>query len=240
LIKRNETMIWNKFDADFPSEKIESDLDDLYRVFVGRYCYGRDEKACVRDYIKKYDDGGCEILNCVVYMDVFKPSEFDDVSEYDDALSVLLQWFVKNTPEWRRGSDEVAKALRSSFPSDKSRAVGSVRARMKLDGLVTISGKRVAIEVETSTNMDNGIATMRLAIRAGLANCGVLIVPWVPMGPGRAHEGNALGKIDAEFQDKKDLSEGPIYRLAVTRWIDICRRAETKYMKLEVEAIKPA
>ena len=94
---------------------------------------------------------------------------------------------------------------------------------MELDNLITVDNKTVAIEIETSINLYNGYFTLRQAVRNKIAEYGVMIVPWTPEGAGRADEGKALGALDREFDGIADLRDGPIYRIAIVRGIDLCR-----------------
>jgi hypothetical protein len=97
------------------------------------------------------------------------------------------------------------------------------REYVELDSLVVINNRKVAIEVETSNNLDNGYWTLRQALRSRMADYGVMIVPWTAEGQGRAEEGKALGRLDREFAGSTNLNDGPIYRIAIIRRLDVYR-----------------
>jgi hypothetical protein len=179
-------------------------------------------RAFADSQIRAYNSGGSPGLNDTLAVDVFRPHEFDSDSSNDESLAVLLDWLPKRSFNWRDGSKTVQHAL-AVFPSGGSRRVQGGREYVELDALVLIHDRRAAIEVEASINLDNGFWTLRQALRSKMADYGVMIVPWTAEGQGRADERKALGRLDREFEGSSQLSDGPIYRVAIVRRLDLCR-----------------
>jgi hypothetical protein len=223
----DEAISWKRFDASKKDPHFEKILNDRKEYYLRSYGIPRSEKAAVECEMAKHNEaygaGKRDDLDDIVAINIFKPSEFDDIIENDKALNELNRWLVQIRFKWRSGSSALARLIRSHFEGGRSTTIDSDRAPLLLDNLVKICGRWAAIEVEASKNMDNGITSMRFAIRRKQADFGVLIVPWLALGPGRVYEGNALGRIDDEFHQQTNPSEGPIYRLALVQKIDICR-----------------
>ena len=220
------TIPWKKFDADKPNPEMEKVINLLSdRILVDNGVDKADQdavKSYAKDEILKYCSGIDDPANQTIAVDVFRPHEFDAIKSNDESLNVLLHWLPKQKLDWRMGSRTLQVALDDGFPSMGSKLVSGGRETVILDNLVLIKDRKVAIEVETSTNIDNGYFTLQQALRKNMADYGVMIVPWTAEGSGRADEGKALGRLDREF-DGTAVNHGAIYRIAVIRLLDIYR-----------------
>lgn len=219
---------WSSFDADEPDPQMQRTLRKLAASeLVAKNVLGTVDSETAENFaaerLQSYADGSARELNETMAVNVFRPHEFDSVSRYDNSLTLLLNWCGREPFDWSRGSRTVQVALDASFPSGGSKRVAGGREAVVLDNLVAIEGCKVAVEIETSNNLDNGYFTLRLAVREAKADYGVMIVPWTSEGPGRADEGRALGRLDREFDGSESLRDGPIYRIAIVRKLDIYR-----------------
>lgn len=218
---------WENLDADKPNTKLQKVIGDLGTWILTEKGIDQSDIAAVRTFaereISNYRSGSNSELNETFGIDIFRPHEFNTVSSNDESLAELRDWFLRQSFNWRIGSRAVQLALDNSFPSGGSKGVKGGRESVYLDNLVVIKGHKVAIEIETSTNLDNGYWTLRQALRSGMADYGVMVVPWTPEGSGRADEGKALGRLDREFDGISSTKEGPIYRIAVIRRLDAYR-----------------
>ena len=218
---------WTAFNADKPSPETEKALDRVVaEILINQEIDPTDVmavKSFVRKQIQDYKAGGNSQLNKTLAVNVFRPQEFDAIRDNDESLDELVRWLPEQSFEWRDGSKTVQHAL-SAFPSAGRRLIKGGRESVILDGLVVIHGRKVAIEVETSTNLDNGYWTLRQALRSNKADYGVMIVPWTAEGSGRANEGIALGRLDRECEGSGNVSNGAIYRVAIVRCLDLYRR----------------
>lgn len=137
----------------------------------------------------------------------------------------MLDWVANADIDWRDRSDNIAVGLRNNFEDcAEGRKIKGSRDNLELDANILINERRVAIEVEVSNNIDNGIYTLRHAIAEKISDCGVLIVPWSARRSGQANEGKATGRIDREFDKTTNKKFGPVYRLAVVRELDVWLR----------------
>lgn len=223
----NAHIYWQKFDADNPDPEAEKIIKMLQcYLLIAAKIDGSNLRA-VREYataqIDLYTQGDASILNKTLMIHTFRPSEFDSIKGNDTSLSELQQFLSKEQFSWHKGSKTVQRALYDKFEKAGSVRMAGGREYVDLDNLITVGGKTVAIEVETSINLDNGYFTLRQAIRNKRADYGVMIVPWTAEGSGRADEGKALGRLDREFDGATDLRDGPIYRIAIVRQIDLYR-----------------
>lgn len=221
-------MPWTTFDADRPNPGTEKALDELSDRILASKGVDRNDRTSVRSFaeqeITKYQSRSNPLANETLGIDIFRPHEFDAVSADDESLADLRDWFLKQSINWREGSRMVQLALDQAFPSGGSKQVKGGRETVYLDNLVVIKGRKVAIEIEISINMDNGFWTLRQAVRSGMADYGIMVVPWTPEGQGRADEGKALGRLDREFDGATSQRDGPVYRIAIIRRIDVYRR----------------
>lgn len=217
---------WKTFDAD----KLDPEMDKAIRWMSVEILKANgidsDDRDAIRSFadtqIMAYESEGTSELNETLAVHIFRPHEFDNDRSNDESLAVLRDWLPKQSLNWRDGSRTVQLAL-TAFPSAGSKRVTGGREYVELDALVLIHDREVAIEVETSTNLDNGFWTLRQALRSKMADYGVMIVPWTAEGQGRADEGKALGRLDREFEGSSQLSDGPIYRIAIVRRLDLYR-----------------
>lgn len=218
---------WEPFDADMPHPKPNEMIVILAERLLAGAGINRDDRLAVRVFAEReiaiYHSGLNSYLNETVGIDIFRAYEFRLITRNDNSLLALRHWLLLHTCDWRHGSETVKHALDNSFPSGGSKVVKRGRARVFLDNLIIIEERTVAIEVETSKNLDNGLWTLRQAIRGKMADYGVMIVPWTADGAGRADEGKALGKLDCEFDGKTCMDDGPLYRVAVIRRLDVIR-----------------
>lgn len=218
---------WQKFDADKPSPTAEQQIRGLQAQLLK--AEGVDEvdalavKKFASEQVALYENGKNQDLNKAYMINTFSPSEFDSITTNDLSLS-KLQLFLLHTPfNWNEGSKRVQQALYEKFDKTGSVRVAGGREYVDIDNLITVEDKTVAIEIETSINLDNGYFTLRQAVRSKKADYGVMIVPWTAERSGRADEGKALGRLDREFDGATDLRDGPIYRIAIVRGVDLMR-----------------
>jgi hypothetical protein len=218
---------WETFDADKLNPKLEEAIRNLSASILANKGIDPSDSVAVRSFaeqeISDYLSGSNPEPNETLGIDIFRPHEFDAVSSNDDSLAELRDWFPTQSFDWRDGSCTVQLALDKSFPSGGPKGVKGGRESVYLDNLVIISGRKVAIEIETSINIDNGYWTLRQTLRSAMADYGVMIVPWTAEGQGRADEGKALGRLDREFDAVIDRRDGPIYRIAIIRRLDVYR-----------------
>lgn len=218
-------MQWNTFNANKPNKQIQKQLEDISKQFLIESEIDANDTSAIIEYaidcIDKYELGKYN-LDITIAIDVFRPHELAHIRKYDKSLSILCEFIKKTTFDWKSGSHAVQQHL-NYFPSAGSRRISGGREYVELDNLVIISDKRVAIEIETSNNLDNGFWTLRQAIKEGHADYGVMIVPWTANAQGRADEGKALGRLDREFDSSMPIDNGAVYRVAVVRKLDIYR-----------------
>lgn len=222
------TTSWYRFDADKPNPNIEKEIRRISAEILATKGIDSSDTDAIRSFadsqINDYDSGRNPGLNDTLGVDVFRPDEFASDCSNDESLAILRDWLFQQSLDWRKGSRTVQLALEAVFPSGGSKRVRGGREYVELDALVEIDYRKVAIEVETSNNIDNGLWTLRQTLRSNMADYGVMIVPWTAEGQGRADEGKALGRIDREFEGSNQLSDGPIYRIAIVRRLDVYRR----------------
>lgn len=221
------TITWECFDADSPNPKMQKAIHALSVRVLTDKGVDKEDRTAVRLFadreISDYYSGSNPEPNETLGIEIFRPHEFDAVCSNDESLAELRDWFPKQSFNWRDGSRTVQLALDQTFPTGGSKRVKGGREYVDLDNLVVVKGRKVAIEIETSNNLDNGYWTLRQAIRSGMADYGVMIVPWTAEEPGRADEGKALGRLDREFDGATDLRDGPVYRIAIIRRLDVYR-----------------
>jgi hypothetical protein len=222
-------MQWATFNAGVPDQEICAAVEKVGRVYLIEKGINPDDKtaadACFQSQITEYDRLQNSDLNRIVAVHFFRPHEFDSDASNDEALAMLRNWFLGQSIDWRNGSQAVVAnvvKLGGDPPVGSLHIVGT-RKSVRLDTLRIIAGRRIAIEVEASNNLDNGIWTLRQAVKTGKADCGVMIVPWTSKASCYVDEGMALDRIDQEFDGATDLKDGPIYRLAIVRLLDVCR-----------------
>lgn len=218
---------WEKFDADKPNPAVEQKIRELQAQFLK--AAGVDEanalavKTFASEQVARYDEEKNQDLNRAYMIDVFRPSEFDSIAANDLSLLKLQQFLLKTPFNWNKGSNKVKEAIYKEFDKAGSVRIAGGREYVDLDNLIKVEDKTVAIEVEASINLDNGYFTLRQAVRNKRADYGIMIVPWTAAGSGRADEAKALGRLDREFDGATDLRDGPIYRIAIVRGVDLLR-----------------
>lgn len=218
---------WQKFDADGPDPEAEKNVKELQRYLLSTAKIDESNATTVSKYattqVDRYTQGTASSLNKALMIHTFRPSEFDSIKDNDASLSELQQFLATKEFSWHEGSKTIQRALYDEFQKAGSVRMAGGREYVDLDNLITVGSKTVAVEVETSNNMDNGYFTLRQAIRKKRADYGVMVVPWTAEGPGRADEGKSLGRLDREFDGAIDLRDGPIYRISIVREIDLYR-----------------
>jgi hypothetical protein len=217
--------LWEHFDADKPNPRVEEFLRRSADEMLKEACVNQSRneiRSFVEKQIERYKSGKNPSLNETIAMDIYRPEEFDVVSQNDSSLADLMRWLSAQCFDWRQGSEAVKRAISAKFPSGGSKKSEGGREYVVLDNLVEIGGKNAAIEVETSNNLDNGFFTLRQAVRTKMADYGMMVVPWSSEGKRRADEGKALGRLDRQFDGSTELRDGPIYRIAIIRRLDVC------------------
>ncbi len=216
---------WLKFDADNADPAAEELIRNLQAKLLEIVGVDKSNTLAVRKFASEqvalYKEGKNLILNKACMVHIFRPSEFDSIEDNDASLSKLQQFLLYNQFNWNEGSKRVQQALNRMFDKVGSVRMEGGREYVELDNLISVEGKTVAIEIETSINLDNGYYTLRQAIRNKKADYGIMIVPWTAEGPGRTDEAKALERLDREFDRVKDMRDGPIYRIAIVRVIDL-------------------
>ena len=218
---------WEKFDADKPDPTAEKQIRGLQAQLLKAAGVDKEDALAVKTFASEqvalYEKGKNQDLNKAYLINTFRPSEFDSIKTNDVSLSELQQFLLHTPFKWDEGSKRVQQALYEKFDKTGSVRMAGGREYVDLDNLITVKDKTVAIEIETSINLDNGYFTLKQAIRGKKADYGVMIVPWTAEGSGRADEGKALGRLDREFDGATDLRDGPIYRIAIVRGVDLMR-----------------
>ena len=217
-------MKWKSFDADKVDPEVQRVLSDLRNRLLDRYgLYGKKKKEIkkfVDDHILAFKNEGLHSeLNDTIGISVFRPNEFCENTTNDLSLDELVQSVFNFKYDWRLGSKTVQGKINSKYENAGDKIVRGGRAKVILDSLVKIKNKNVAIEYETSINIDNGYFSLRQAIKDGRADYGVMIVPWYEEGPGRANEALATDRLDRDCDANRE-AVGPIYRIAILRLLD--------------------
>lgn len=216
---------WETFDADKPDPKMDMEIREMSAKILTIKGINNDRSTIssfAAKHIRDYDTGCNPELDTTLVVHVFRPHEFDSDCSNDESLDILRNWLLSQSFNWRDGSRTVQLAL-DVFSSGGSKRSKGGREYVELDNLVVIRGRRIAIEIETSNNLDNGFWTLRQKLRLREADYGVMIVPWTAEKTGRADEGKALGRLDREFEGSRNMSDGPIYHIAIIRQLDIYR-----------------
>lgn len=218
---------WKKFDADKLDPEMELQITSAKTALLNQAGVNEADSEAVSKFVSEqmhlYKSNNNPDLNKAYIVTTFKPSEFELIVSNDASLLTLQNFLLYNQFDWNMGSKKVQQALYAMFPKAGHVRIAGGREYVELDNLITVDNKTVAIEIETSINLDNGYFTLRQAVRKKRAEYGAMIVPWTSEGTGRADEGKALGKLDREFDGATDLRDGPIYRIAIVRGIDLCR-----------------
>ena len=212
-------MNWKQFDANEPNNKRINEIKNIGRSFFS-ILKSFDEKTTIECIIQGFINGEREPLKKVIGVDIFSPNEFDSFSKNDDSLQKLANWLTHQNIDWEGGSKTLQRKIDEAFEIIDNKKIDGGRSYVILDNLINIDDNKIAIEIETSNNLDNGYYTLRQAIKNKHADYGIMIVPWIEVASGRANEGKALSRLDNEFDGKKDLEEGAIYRIAPIRIID--------------------
>ena len=221
------TLAWNVIDASRKNEQVSCYMLNQFKREIEMRNIKIDNEQIVKEFasqaLEAYESKSSDELNKSLAVDIFRPHEFDSCNLNDKSLKILSDFILSEKFDWRNKSDILAKGLRKKFMKAGSCQIEGSRGDhpLKLDALLLIENRRVAIEVEFSNNLDNGYNTLRLAIRKELADCGVMLVPWSSKAKYLADEGKALSKLDQEFDGSSNMHEGPIYRFAVVRLLDI-------------------
>ncbi len=207
-------MEWVKFDADKVNPQLIEVIEKLGQEIT------LEVKKEATEIISLYKNGGEKNLNQTIIVDTFRPSEFDNITSNDNSLKTFLEWLVSQSIDWESGSETLKNTISKNFENVNGKTIEGGREKVILDNLIKVDNRIVAIEVESSNNLDNGYWTLRQAVKIGRADYGIMIVPWFPLGSGRADEGKALGRLDREFDGRLNSNEGPIYRVSPIRKID--------------------
>lgn len=219
-------MKWTTFDADDENNEFveiitKLGLKKLERLNVENDKQNKDE--FINRALKGYKEGfHCE-LNEIISFYIFKPHEFDSNTLFDQSLDVLAKSFLAVNCDWREGSKKIQCHINNLFPEAGDRALRGGRECVILDTFIIVKGNNVAIEYETSTNIDNGYFSLREAIKSKKADFGVMIVPWSASSSGRANEAIGTGRLDREY-DGIEQPIGPVYSISLVRWIDVYRQ----------------
>ncbi|ENY7810548.1 hypothetical protein ACFMNL_004581 [Vibrio parahaemolyticus] len=218
-------MKWKSFDADKVEPEIQKVLSDLGGQFLIKYGLNKQSKSEIKKFVDAYisdfkNKGLHQELNTTVGISTFRPNEFTKDTNCDSSLNDLIKSLSSFEYDWRSGSKTVQDQVNSKYESAGDKIVRGGRAKVILDSLVKIKGKNVAIEYETSINLDNGYFSLRQAIKDGRADYGVMIVPWHEEGQGRANEALATDRLDRDNDDNENAI-GPIFRIAIIRLLDV-------------------
>ncbi|MFA0570885.1 hypothetical protein [Vibrio gallaecicus] len=219
-------MSWKKFDADEVDHQFVESFVKVGYGYLEELSVDTTDVNTVKSYtsdaIEKYNNGEQDELNTIVAVHAFKPDEFTASSEISDSLNEFMHSLGGINRDWRKGSKHIQRYVNEKFDSAGDVTLRGGRERVTLDSLVKIGGLSVAIEYETSTNIDNGYFTLREAIKTGRAHYGVMVVPWSSSHSGRANEAKGIGRLDRDC-DGVENPIGPVFSVAVVRLIDIYR-----------------
>lgn len=217
-------MKWESYDADKVEPKIQKFLSDRSGQLLTKHGLNEQSKSEIKKFVDGYisdfkNNGLHQELNSTIAISVFRPSEFANDTSCDTSLNDLVTSISSFQYDWRLGSRTVQDQVNSKYESAGDKIVRGGRAKVILDSLVKIEDKNVAIEYETSINLDNGYFSLRQAIKDGRADYGVMIVPWHEEGPGRANEALATDRLDRD-NDDNESAIGPVFRIAIIRLLD--------------------
>ncbi|MFW5499968.1 MULTISPECIES: hypothetical protein [unclassified Maridesulfovibrio] len=225
-MSENSEVVWNDFDADSPNSEVERYLRTQglsYLLKFGIDC--SNVNSCLeyaRTQVENYK-GGSDLYNEVLGVHLFKPSEFTGEGNNHESLNELRSFLSGNSFDWRKGSSVVQDAIGRKFTKLPGKKVSVGRSSVILDCLIEIDGRKIALEIEGSTNLDNGYFSLRQAVRQAIADYGVMVVPYTAEGSGRADEDKAISRLDGDFDGVKELRDGPIYQISIVRCIDVYR-----------------
>ncbi|MGL5043087.1 MAG: hypothetical protein ACRC6X_08355 [Culicoidibacterales bacterium] len=231
-IAKEEYMEWKNIDADKadPSNKrILSELSNQLLLLHGLTGKSKNEvKKFVDDYLRDFNDKNLySELNDTIAISVFRPHEFSQNTANERSLADLVDSINSFQYDWRLGSKTVQMQINSKYKSAGEKIIRGGRAKVILDSLVKILDKNVAIEYETSTNIDNGYFSLKQAIKDGKADYGVMIVPYYESRPGRANEALATDRLDRDCD--RDLNAvGPIYRISIICNLDVYKELKKR------------
>ena len=217
-------MNWEQFDADKINQKMIDKIKEFGRNYLS-FLNVLNETTAIEGVVKDFNEGRKEELKKVFAIDIFRPNEFASLTENDNSLEEFSKWLGQQDIDWETGSETLKKKINETYNNIGIMKIAGGRETVILDNLIEVGGKRVAIEIETSNNLDNGYFTLRQAMKENIADYGIMIVPWIEVGSGRANEGKALGRLDREFDNRTDLQGSPIFRIAPIRIIDSLRLA---------------
>ena len=212
-------MNWTQFDADKINPKTVDRIKAIGRELLPQV-NALNETAVINGFIEDFNNGKRKELTKVIFIDIFCPNEFASLTKNDCSLEEFSEWLLKQKIDWEQGSETLKRKIKEQYADIGKKKIEDERGSVILDNLIKVGDKRVAIEIETSTNLDNGYFTLREAMKENIADYGIMIVPWIEIGSGRANERKALGRLDREFDNRTDLQGGPIFRIAPVRIID--------------------
>lgn len=219
---------WTNYDADKPNPQSDMFIKQHIRIALLENRIETGNRSAIHGFAENilsgYKKGTKYELNQTLAVDIFRPSEFENIDDNDSSLTELIRYLSKTTFDWHKGTQAIVVKLREHFkqkPIPGVTKIAGANESVTLDVLVKIRNREVAIEVEESTNIDNGYFTLKQAVADKIADYGVMIVPWTEKAKGRAQQRMALGRLDREFNGITDLSRGPIYRIGILRLIDI-------------------
>ena len=117
-------MNWEYFDANKPisraEEFIRRSADEMLKE--AGVSQSRDEiHAFTQIQIERYESGNNPSLDETLAVHVYRPEEFDAVSQNDSSLAELQGWLSAQCFDWRQGSEAVKRAISAKFPSGGSK-----------------------------------------------------------------------------------------------------------------------
>lgn len=212
-------MQFEEFDADKQNFKTKELIEKIvFNILKENKVQNAKEFAerTIRDF-KNYNN---ESLNKTLEIQVFRPHEFDDIEGNDKSLEIITKWLSKQEFDWRKGSELIKQQINKSFKILGNTRIQLGETYLTLDNLIEIEGRKIAIEIETSGNIDNGFYTLRQAIKKNVADFGIMIAP-LNNKANCADEKKLRERLDNEFDGKKDIKEGPIYGITILRLLDV-------------------
>lgn len=230
--------MWKQFDADETTELKEREREWI-RFLLKDEIVSKDTVPMIKknamEKLKQYKDGQVGDLNKTVSLLCFRPNEFEAIDKYDKALTEFETKFEFFDIPWQKGSEPIKQILNSTWPS-----AGDVRIDIgmdhfyEVDNFIKIDGYNVAVESETSNNLDNGITTINQFIHKQKADFGIIIVPWLNRGTGNANAKTVITKLDKTTEAYKN-EKNPIFALVIFRKLD----AYTLLSKMKEEDFIP-
>lgn len=224
-------MKWDKFDAEKVDHAFVKQILEIGYGRISECGVDISNKNTVKSHVdrelRKYKNNDNDELNKIIAVHIFRPEEFKESDEVSKSLDILGYFFIGIKECWQKGSKEFQRHINSKFELAGDKTLRGGRERVTLDSLVKVGMSSVAIEYETSTNIDNGYFTLKEALKKNRADFGVMVVPWSSSHSGRANEAIGIGRLDRDYNNvEKPI--GPIFCISLVRLLDVYRELKKR------------